>query len=159
MVVAHSRIRKSILFMLCMAVAAALFGFGHASRASAATKADSVIWIGKQYLGVPYQYGAPSGVTYAFDCSSYTQYVFKKIGISLPRTAAEQATKGYWVSKGNLKKGDLVFFNTSSTGKISHVGIYAGNNQMLHASSSGVKLTNMNTWYWNSKYVTARRVL
>lgn len=147
------------MFMLCMAVAITVFGFGSASKASAWTKADSVISIGKQYLGVRYQYGAPSGVTYAYDCSSYTQYVFRKVGIWLPRTSAEQATRGYWVSKSNLKKGDLVFFKTTSSNRISHVGIYAGNNQMLHASSSGVKLTNMNTWYWNPKYVTARRVL
>lgn len=134
--------------------------FGSAAPADAATpKSIKLVSSGKTYLGVPYRFGAPSGITSAFDCSSFTQYVFRKSGVSLPRTSVTQASVGKKVAKNYLSMGDLVFFNTTGSG-ISHVGIYAGYGKMLHSSSSkGVTITNMNTSYWKSKYVTARRVL
>lgn len=133
--------------------------FGTTQQASAATQQSlSLVSIGKNYIGTPYLYGSAPGVTSTFDCSSYTQYVFGKMGIWLPRVSSAQAYMGEKVDRAYLSVGDLVFFNTSGKG-ISHVGIYAGNGHMLHASSQGVKLTNMNTSYWNKAYVWARRVL
>ncbi|MBW7455187.1 C40 family peptidase, partial [Paenibacillus sepulcri] len=126
---------------------------------AATPAALSLISSGTQFLGVPYRFGAPAGVTYAFDCSSFIQYVFKASGIKLPRTSVAQATAGKKVAKGYLSTGDLVFFNTGGAG-ISHVAIYAGNGKILHSSSTkGVTIASMNTTYWQSKYVTARRVL
>lgn len=136
---------------------------GQAPKAEAATAsvANKIISIGDNYLGVPYRFGAPSGVTYVFDCSSFTQYVFKKMGVSLPRTSKAQASRGSYVSRANLKKGDLVFFSTARTGKsIGHVAIYAGNNRILHTyGSGGVKFSSINSSHWSSHYITARRVM
>jgi len=119
--------------------------------------ADKLIVIAKSKLGSPYSFGSlgPS----AFDCSGYTSYVFRQMGISLPRTASSQAYGGVKVAKANLKKGDLVFFNTY--GGISHVGIYIENGNFIHASSygSGVVVSNINDSYYAPRYVTAARYL
>ena len=134
-------------------------GFG-ASHAHAATdESIKLIETGKEYIGTPYKYGAAPGNTKAFDCSSFTQYIFKSVDISLPRTSKAQATVGKKVAKGSLSTGDLVFFNTNGK-SISHVAIYAGNNKIIHSSSSnGVTISDINSKYWKNKYVTARRVL
>lgn len=119
--------------------------------------AEKIIATAKQYIGVPYVWGGstPSG----FDCSGYVQYVFRLHGITLPRTSKEQFTVGSWVSKANLKPGDLVYFNTDGSG-VSHLGIYIGNNQFIHASSSkGVTITSLSNSYWAARYYGARRVL
>ncbi|GMK38747.1 hypothetical protein PCCS19_18010 [Paenibacillus sp. CCS19] len=136
-------------------------GLGFTGQASAATpKAEEVLSTGKDYLGIPYRFGAPSGATYAFDCSSFTQYIFKENGITLPRTSKEQATEGTKVAKGYLSKGDLVFFSSDSSSNVAHVAIYAGNNKILHAAtSSGVTISNLTSTYWTKNYITARRVI
>ncbi len=128
------------------------------SSALAASSTD-IVQTGEQYIGKPYVYGALVGNLNEFDCSSFTATVFKQNGIILPRVAADQAKVGTAVQKADLQVGDLVFFDTSFNGVIDHVGIYIGNNQMLNAILSGVKITNMNSSYWTSRYVTARRVL
>ena len=110
-----------------------------------------------QYKGVPYVFGGttPRG----FDCSGYVQYVFARHGIRLTRTADTQALEGKFVSKKNLKPGDLVFFTTYEPGA-SHVGIYAGNNLFWNATSSrGIMLSNLTDSYWGPRYYTARRIL
>ena len=110
-----------------------------------------------QYKGVPYVFGGttPRG----FDCSGYVQYVFARHGIRLTRTADTQAREGKFVSKKNLKPGDLVFFTTYEPGA-SHVGIYAGNNLFWNATSSrGIMLSNLTDSYWGPRYYTARRIL
>jgi len=129
------------------------------AAAPAPSKVDTLISIGKQYLGVKYQFGAKAGSTIAFDCSSYTQYIFKKIGISLPRTSSSQATVGTKVAKASLKAGDLVFFSRPGVSGIGHVAVYIGNNKMLGASGDKVQVSSLNTSYWTKNYVTARRVL
>ena len=121
------------------------------------TTADQIIATAKKYIGVPYLWGGttPSG----FDCSGFLQYVFRQNGINLLRTSKQQYTMGVWVSKANLQKGDLVFFQTGSNG-ISHVGMYIGNGQFIHASSSnGVTISSLNNSYWVRTYYGARRVL
>ncbi|MEW4282834.1 peptidoglycan-binding protein [Priestia koreensis] len=115
-------------------------------------KATQIISIGKQYMGVPYVWGgsSPSG----FDCSGFINYVFAKAGVSVPRTAATIYSAGQSVSSPSV--GDLVFFETYKPGP-SHVGIYLGNGQFLNASSSrGVTITDMNTSYWQSRYLGAK---
>lgn len=110
-------------------------------------------------LGKPYVYGSagPS----AFDCSGLTSYLYQNVyGISLNRNSAAQASNGYAVDWSNLQEGDLMFFNTSGSG-ISHVGIYVGGGQMVHAStpSTGVICSNINADYYVNTFVTARRIV
>lgn len=130
-------------------------------HAATSGSASSVIATGKQYLGVPYEFGAKSGITSAFDCSSFTQYVFKKNGISLPRTSRQQAQAGEYVSKANLQAGDLIFSDTNRDGVINHVSIYMGDNKLLHTYSKnvGVTISTFKGSTWDKTYVTARRVL
>ncbi|WP_123041544.1 C40 family peptidase [Cohnella candidum] len=154
-------IRKVISVGICSVIGLAALGFGNAATASAATKtkADKIISTGKKYLGVKYRFGAPSGVTYAFDCSSFTQYIFKRNGISLPRTSSSQAAKGKKVTKAQLKKGDLVFFKRPGKSGVGHVAVYIGNNKMLGASGKKVQVSSLSSNYWKKNYITARRVL
>ena len=109
---------------------------------------NAIVDYAYQFLGTPYLWGGttPSG----FDCSGFTQYVFKNAaGISLPRTTYDQINVGVAVSYNNLQPGDLVFPHTG------HVGIYIGGGQMIHAPSSGdvVKVSSV------YKFYTARRVV
>ena len=112
----------------------------------------------KKYLGVRYVYGgaSPSG----FDCSGLVYYVLKQFGYSPYRTPADQIRMGTSVSKSNLQPGDIVFFaGTAGTG-ITHVGIYAGNGQFIHApnSRSTVSYADLTTGYWANHYYGARRM-
>ena len=124
---------------------------------ASSTKGSDIVSISERFIGTPYQRAGttPSG----FDCSGYVRYVFNEAGISLPRTTGQQFNTGEPVSRNNLRKGDLVFFNTSGNG-VSHSGIYVGNNRFIHASTSrGVIITNLDDpHYWGSRYIGARRV-
>ncbi|MFT8871524.1 MAG: LysM peptidoglycan-binding domain-containing protein [Sporolactobacillus sp.] len=118
-----------------------------------------------QYQGTPYAYGASTGSTASFDCSSFTKYIFKTVyGVTLPRTSAQQATQGTAVSRNALQVGDLLFFDTVGDGGIHHVGIYTGNGQMISSELTyGVHLTNVFSGggaqsYWQSKFVKAVRI-
>lgn len=127
------------------------------TSSTSTSKATAIINTAKQYMGVKYVWGGttPSG----FDCSGYTQYVFAKHGISLPRVSRDQYNVGTSVSYANLKAGDLVFFSLDGDKVIDHVGIFIGNGQFINASSSkGVTIYTMGS-YWQSKYIGAKRVL
>ena len=129
---------------------------GHATARE--IKVDKIIKNAKQYLGVPYVWGgtSPSG----FDCSGFTHYVFLKNGITIPRTSALQYNEGTWVSKDQLRPGDLVFFTTYKPGP-SHVGIYIGNGQFVHASSGAeqVTISDLTKNYYMQRYIGAKRVI
>ncbi len=111
------------------------------------------------YIGCRYSYGS-SGPS-AFDCSGFTSYLYKRQGYSLPRTSNSQGSYGIYVEKQNLTAGDLVFFSNRSDRKINHVGVYVGNNNFIHASTSvrGVVIDNLGSDYYKRNYVTARRIL
>ena len=113
----------------------------------------------KKYLGRPYAYGA-SGPN-AFDCSGFTSYVYKQFGYTLNRTAASQTSHGVAVSREDLQPGDLIMFAGRSGGGIGHVAIYIGDGQMIHAgnTSTGVYISPVNTSYYGSRYVCARRIV
>ena len=123
--------------------------------------ADKIIATGSKFLGTPYQFGAAAGQTRTFDCSSFTQYVFKQNGINLPRSSRQQYTVGVSVPRDQIKKGDLLFFTTShSGGRIGHVGIYAGNNTILHTwGSKGVQFESLDRAWLKQGYVGAKRVI
>lgn len=128
-----------------------------ASRDSSTAYIRRIVQTSMRYTGVPYVFGgtSPSG----FDCSGFTRYVFAQSGIYLPRTADEQFEVGRHVSYSRLQPGDLVFFSTYAAGA-SHSGIYIGNGQFISATSSrGVAIDSMNSSYWGSRYVGARRVM
>lgn len=127
------------------------------NSAEAAYSPDKIIAEGKKYIGTKYKAGgtSPKG----FDCSGFVGYTVKRsTGISLPRTAAQMFKTGSFVSKNNLKKGDLVFFSTTKKGA-SHTGIYVGDNNFIHASSSkGVKIDSLGSSYWKNKFLGGKRI-
>lgn len=87
--------------------------------------------------------------------------MYSKVGINLNRVSADQAKQGTTVSRSNLRPGDLVFYSFQGTSKIDHVGIYIGNNKMIHSPKAGdtVKITDISTSYWESRLVVAKRML
>ncbi|CAA6813995.1 MAG: Invasion associated protein p60 [uncultured Sulfurovum sp.] len=119
----------------------------------------SIIRVAKKKLGSRYVWGA-TGKKNTFDCSGFTSYVYKKHGIHIPRTSRNQAKYGKYVKRDKLKKGDLVFFDTSKKrkGYVNHVGIYLGDNRFIHASSAKkrVIVSKLNKFY-AQRYKGARR--
>lgn len=109
-----------------------------------------------RYIGTPYRFGGDS--TSGIDCSAFTRKVYREQGVELPRTSREQAMVGMDVGD-LLLPGDLVFFNTSMMGTISHVGVYTNNNTFAHASSSeGVTKSSIRERYYVKRYVKAKRI-
>lgn len=121
------------------------------------SKGNEVVNYAYKFLGKPYVYGA-SGPN-SFDCSGLTQYVYNKFGVGLSRTTYTQVNQGEKVDKSNLQPGDLVFFNTE--GSISHVGIYVGGGDFIHAPRTGkpVMISSLSEGYYSERYATARRIL
>lgn len=106
---------------------------------STTTKGEEVVAYAKQYLGCPYVYGAAGSKS--FDCSGFTMYVYKHFGINLPHGATSQSRYGTKVSKNNLKAGDIIFLTDYETGVgIGHCGIYIGDGNFIHASTTGYKV-------------------
>jgi len=120
---------------------------------------NKIIRLAKQKLGRKYVWGAV-GKKGTFDCSGFTSYVYKKIGIHIPRTSRNQAKYGKYIARNNLKKGDLIFFDTSKhrKGYVNHVGIYLGNGKFIHASSAQKKVVVSSlSKFYAQRYVGARR--
>lgn len=121
-------------------------------QTSNAIKVDELIREAKKHIGTPYVWG---GITPAgFDCSGYLNYVFAKVNVTLPRTVASiwhETTK-----VASPKEGDIVFFETYTSGP-SHAGIYLGNNKFIHASSSsGIMISDLTSTYWKSRYLGSK---
>ncbi len=132
-----------------------LFPFGD----NISKKSAKITSVAKNKLGRRYVWGA-TGAKNTFDCSGFTKYVYKKNGISIPRTSIKQSKYGKYVSRKNLKKGDLVFFDTSKKrkGYVNHVGIYLGNGKFIHASSAKKKVVVSNlSKFYAQRYKGARR--
>jgi len=131
-----------------------------------ATLKQRVINEAKKYIGAGYKYGATlAEAPKLFDCSSYTQLVFKNVGLTLPRVSRDQASKGVAVPTSSLQTGDLMFFTMKDTytdGRVAHVGIYMGDGNMIHASTSkGVMITTnvLQNPYWSKNYLFSKRII
>ena len=120
------------------------------------SKGTEVVNYAYKFLGKPYVYGAAG--PNAFDCSGLTQFIYNKFGVDISRTTYTQVNEGIKVNRNELRAGDLVFFNTG--GSISHVGIYIGNGEFIHAPRSGkpVMVSSLSDGYYSQKYATARRI-
>ena len=130
-----------------------------AETASSSAIGDQIVAYAKQFLGVPYVYGG-NGPN-CFDCSGFTKYVYAHFGVTLNRTATDQLANGTSVSKSQLQPGDLVFFRANTTKPVSHVGIYIGNGQFIHASTNtySVQIDRLDTGYYAGVYVYGRHIL
>lgn len=119
---------------------------------------ERVIRVAKKMLGIPYRFGGNSAR--GIDCSAYVQKVFRFLNVPLPRTAREQFEEGNAVSRDELATGDLVFFRTYARYP-SHVGIYLGDNQFIHASSRGRQVTidRLDQPFYNKRYIGAKRLV
>lgn len=118
--------------------------------------ATSIITKGKTFIGVPYKFGAKTGNTASFDCSSFTQYLYRLNGIELPRQSIDQSRAGEPVKRSELRPGDLVFFYSP----IHHVAIYIGDGKILHTyGDPGVTITPLDSGWWDDNYTSARRVI
>jgi lipoprotein Spr len=125
------------------------------------TKLEDIIrlgWILQGYLGRPYKSG--SQYQPGLDCSEFTREVFREyLHTDFPRTSQEQFTLGRQVPRTSLEFGDLVFFRTEGN-SVSHVGVWVGYDEFIHASSSeGVIISRLDEKYWSKRYVGARRIL
>jgi len=125
-----------------------------------ADKCQRITSLAKTKLGKKYVWGA-SGYKNTYDCSSFTKFVYRNVGIDIPRTSIRQSKFGKFVKRSELKKGDLIFFDTSKKhkGYVNHVGIYLGDNKFIHASSAKKKvvITSLDKQFYSNRYVGARR--
>ncbi len=123
-------------------------------------KCQRITSLAKTKLGRKYVWGA-SGNKNTYDCSSFTKYVYKNIGVDIPRTSIRQSKFGKHVKRDELQKGDLIFFDTSKKrkGYVNHVGIYLGDNKFIHASSAKKKvvITSLHKNFYSNRYKGARR--
>ena len=127
------------------------------SSGSSSDLGQQIATYAQQYVGYPYVYGgkSPSG----FDCSGFMQFVFAQFGYQINRTATAQLANGYYVEYDDLKPGDIIYFGFGSTA--SHVGMYIGNGQFVHAqnSSTGVVITSLSEPGYANRYLCAHRIV
>ena len=125
--------------------------------------ADNILSSGLSLVGTRYRFGG-SSVKSGFDCSGFIGYLFKKeVGLQLPRSTREMINiDAPLVRRSDLEPGDLVFFSTNGRGRVSHAGIYLGDDRFIHSSSSrsgGVRVDSLGDRYWNRTFIEAKRVL
>ncbi len=131
---------------------------GHVGH-SVGEKASELVVNAMGFLGVPYRRGGNTLET-GFDCSGFVRAMYQQtVGLILPRSADQQAAATQTIEKGELRPGDLVFFNTMRRA-FSHVGIYIGDNKFIHSPRSGaeVRVEDMRLGYWQTRFNGARRV-
>ncbi|OLS61977.1 C40 family peptidase [Pseudomonas putida] len=125
--------------------------------------ADSILERGMSLIGTRYRFGGTSEQS-GFDCSGFIGYLFREeAGMTLPRSTREMINvDAPLVSRNNLKPGDLLFFSTNGRGRVSHAGIYLGDNQFIHSSSrrsGGVRIDSLGDRYWSKTFMEAKRAL
>lgn len=120
---------------------------------------NPLVTVAESFLGMKYRRGG-TNVKTGLDCSAYVQKVFRMVGMDLPRTAREQFGVGMEVARDALRLGDLVFFKRSQTKRPAHVGIYIGNDQFIHSSTTKrkIRVDSLNTRYFSARFIGGRRV-
>lgn len=145
----------SMLFTACSTSSSYRSSYKSYSNYSIVSKLNSVK---RQWSRTPYVLGGTK--VNGSDCSGFTQTVFSSFGVKLPRTTRAQMSSGRSVSRSSLRAGDLLFFRTGRGPNGLHVGIYTSNGKFIHLSTrGGVKEVQLNTKYWTTKYIGARRYL
>ena len=121
---------------------------------------NEIVETAEGFIGLPYQWGGSSAEE-GFDCSGLTMAVYQLNGLNLPRSSREQYSVGDAVGKSELAKGDLVFFATRGRKRVSHVGIYAGDDRFIHAPGKGktIRVDSLSERYYLTRYVGARKYL
>lgn len=129
------------------------------SRFSANLNGYNIVRTALSLQGVPYRFGGTS-TRYGLDCSAFVQTVYSRFGLRLPRVASSQFYQGSAISKTQLRHGDLVFFQNTYKRGLSHVGIYIGDGNFVHASSAGrcVKVSSLSNSYFRRHWAGARRL-
>jgi cell wall-associated NlpC family hydrolase len=130
------------------------------SRSGKGDLRNELVKTAQRFLGVPYRWGGEDRKN-GFDCSGLTMVSYRLNGLNLPRNSRMQYKAGRYVAKRNLKKGDLVFFATKGGNRVTHVGIYAGKNQFIHAPRTGktVRFASLSNKFWKRTYVGGRTYL
>jgi cell wall-associated NlpC family hydrolase len=113
----------------------------------------------RRFLGVPYRWGGEN--KNGFDCSGLTMVSYRLNGLNLPRNSRMQFKAGRWVPKADLRQGDLVFFATKGGNRVTHVGMYAGKGQFIHAPRTGktVRYADLSNSFWKKTYMGGRSYL
>jgi len=118
---------------------------------------DKLYTIVEQFLGVPYRYGGDSDK--GLDCSAFTRRIYRAQNIELPRSTLAQSLVGFSVDESGIQPGDLLFFDSSTRGRVSHVGVYLGDGIFAHASSrTGVTKSNLYEKYYLKRFIRASRI-
>jgi len=168
MAIARNPLRRSLIIVLTLVLAALLAGCGgyssidHPSgepgeHQDGEDAGKQAVKVAEKYIGTPYRSGGTTSD--GVDCSGLTFTVYRSIGIRLPRTSDEQARTGSHIDRGDLRPGDLVFFGKGSN--VTHVGIYAEGGEFIHASTRArsVRYDRLDNKYFSNRYIGARRVL
>ncbi|MEA1935784.1 MAG: NlpC/P60 family protein [Thermodesulfobacteriota bacterium] len=121
---------------------------------------NEIVETAESFIGLPYRWGG-SSVDDGFDCSGLAMAVYRLNGLNLPRSSREQYRAGIPIKQSQLKRGDLVFFATSRGKKVSHVGIYTGDNKFIHAPGKGKKIrtASLSNRYFKTRYAGAKTYL
>lgn len=121
---------------------------------------DEIVATARRFLGIPYSWGGSSPHE-GFDCSGLTMTVYKLNGLNLPHSSRGQYKTGTPINKSRLRKGDLIFFATKRRRRVTHVGIYIGNDRFIHApgSNSHVRTDSLSNSYFEARYMGARTYL
>jgi cell wall-associated NlpC family hydrolase len=153
-----SRLRSALLVLVLVCALAAGHASAASTRAQRATRQSALglraVVLARHLLGVPYRWGGTSPRT-GFDCSGFVQFVYRHLGVDLPRTTYSQFDRGRRVSLGGLEPGDLVFFDG-----LGHVGLYVGGGRFIHAPHSGttVQVSSLADSWYGSRFDGARRL-
>ena len=150
----------------CLLIIAGLTACGSNPKTSSYThtpasagQSENVVQAAVSMIGKPYKYGGVSPKS-GFDCSGLVYFSYHQNGITLPRTSYAQYKASRPISRKALRRGDLLFFRISGR-KVSHVGIYLGNNRFVHAPSSGKKVSvaKLNSPYWSKRFIRGGRIM